>query len=97
MFLTHVCLPISQIGQAALLHAFRHVGQKTWRLETAFKNVIKNRSHDESSLSFNVTSYCDSIMDWSRNQSNIGNNSLHLEGWFWTFLETYLKVSCSSL
>jgi hypothetical protein len=39
-------------------------------------------SYNESSLSFNVTSYSDSIMDWYRNQTNIGNDRLHLEGWF---------------
>ncbi|EDL38267.1 mCG145585, partial [Mus musculus] len=56
------------------------VGQKTWRLETTFRNLIRKRSYDESSLSFNVTGYSDSIMDCSNNQSNIENNSLHLEG-----------------
>ena len=66
-------------------------------METDLEKLIKRRSYNDSSLSFNVTSYSDSIMDWSRNQSNIGNNSLHLEGWFWTFLETYLKVSYSCL
>jgi hypothetical protein len=98
MFLTHLCLPIFQIGQAALLQAFRPCGTENMdTVETAFKNLIKKRSCDDSSLSLNVTSYSDSIMDWSMNQSNIGNNRLHLEGWFWTYLETYLKVSCSSL
>jgi hypothetical protein len=52
------------------------MGQKTWRLKTAFKNLIKKRSYDESSLSFNVTSDSDSIMDYSINLSSIGNKSL---------------------
>jgi hypothetical protein len=36
------------------------------RLETTFKNLIK-KSYNDSSLSFNVISYSDSILDWSRN------------------------------
>jgi hypothetical protein len=69
-------------------------------METDLEKLIKRRSYNDSSLSFNVTSYSDSVMDWSRNQSNIGkkgDDRLHLEGWFWTFSETYWEVSCSSL
>jgi hypothetical protein len=69
LFLTHLCLPISQIGQAALLQAFRPCG--TENMETAFKNLIKKRSYDDSSLLFDVTIYSASIIDWSINQSNI--------------------------
>ena len=91
MFLTHLCLPISQIGQAALLQAFRLCGTENMEtVETDLEKLIERRSYDFS-LSFNVTSYSDSIMDWSRNQSNIGRLVLDI------FLETYLKVSCSSL
>ena len=76
MFLIHLCLPISQTGQAALLQAFRPCGTENMdTVETAFKNLIKKRSYDDSSLSFNVTSYSDSIMDWSRNQSNFGDTN----------------------
>jgi hypothetical protein len=92
MFLTHLCLPLSQIGQAALPQAFRPYGRENMEtVETVFKYLTKKRSYDDSSFSFNVTSYSDSIMDWSRNQSNIGRLVLDI------FLETYLKVSCSSL
>jgi hypothetical protein len=40
-------------------------------VETDLEKLIKRRSYNASSLSFNVTSYSDSIMDWSRNKSNI--------------------------
>jgi hypothetical protein len=49
---------------AAFLQAFRYCGTENMETEeTAFKNLIKKRSYDESSLSFNVTSYSDLIMD----------------------------------
>ena len=70
------CLPISQIGQAALFQAFRPCGtQNMETVETDLEKLIKRRSYNDSSLSFNVTSYSDSIMDWSRNQSNTGNTN----------------------
>jgi hypothetical protein len=40
-------------------------------VETDLEQLIKRRSYIDSSLSFNVTSYSDSIIDWSRNQTNI--------------------------
>ena len=64
MFLTHLCLPISQIGQAALLQAFRLCG--TENIETVEIDLEKLIS---------VTSYSDSIMNWSRNKSNIGDSN----------------------
>ena len=73
MFLTHLCLPISQIGQAALLQAFRPCGTENMEtVETDLENLIKKRSYDDSSLSFNVTSYSDAMKDWPRNKSNFG-------------------------
>ena len=73
MFLTHLCLPLSQIGQAKLpcFKLFNLMGQRTLEtVETDLEKLVK-RSYDDSSLSFNVTSYSDSIMDWSSNNSNI--------------------------
>jgi hypothetical protein len=49
------CLPISQIGQTALLEAFRPCGKE--KMETVETDL-------DSSPSFNVTSYSDSIIDW---------------------------------
>jgi hypothetical protein len=40
-------------------------------VETDLEKLIKRRSYYDSSLSYNVTSYSDSIMDWSRNKSSI--------------------------
>jgi hypothetical protein len=39
-------------------------------VENDLEKLIKKRSYNDSSLSFNLTSYSHSIMDWSRNQSN---------------------------
>ena len=50
-------------------------------VETDLENLIKKRSYDESSLSFNVTSYCDSIIDWSRNQFNIEKKKMTVFIW----------------
>jgi hypothetical protein len=47
------------------------VGQRMGDLE----KLVKRRSYNDFSLSFNVASYSDSIMDWSRNQSNIGDSN----------------------
>jgi hypothetical protein len=47
------------------------MGQRTLEtMETDLEKLVK-RSYDDSSLSFNVTSYSDSILDWSSNNSNI--------------------------
>ena len=74
------------------------MGQRTLEtVEADLEKLFRRRSYYDSFFSFNVTSYSDSIMDLSRNQSNIGSNSLHLEGWFWTLSETYLEDSCGSL
>jgi hypothetical protein len=74
MLLTHLSLSISQIGKAALLQAFRPCMMENMEtVETDLEKLIKRRSYNDSSLSFNVTSYSDSIMDRSRNQSNIGD------------------------
>lgn len=72
MFLTHLCLPMSQIRQAALLQSFRPC--RTENIETMemdLEKLIKRRSYSDPSLSFNVTIYSDSIIDWYRNKSNI--------------------------
>lgn len=59
----HLYLPISQIGQAALPQAFRPCGTENREtVENAFRK--SKRSYD-SSLSFNVLSYSDSIIDLS--------------------------------
>jgi hypothetical protein len=76
MLLTHLCLPMSQIRQATLLQAFRpYETENIETMKTDLENVIKKRSYNDSSLSFNVTSYSDSIMDWSRNKYNIGDSN----------------------
>ena len=63
---------MSQIGQAALIQAFRPCGTEFMEtVETDLEKLIKRRSYNDFSLSFNVTSYSDSIMDWSSNKSNI--------------------------
>jgi hypothetical protein len=36
-------------------------------VETDLEKLIKKRIYNDSALSFNVNSYPDSIMDWSRN------------------------------
>ena len=60
------------------------------------KKLIKQRCCDKDlSLSLNVISYTNSIMDWSGNQSNTGKNgkdSEFSEGWFCTLSEMYLKI-----
>jgi hypothetical protein len=66
---------MSQIRQAALLQAFKPCGTENIEtVETNFEKLIKRRIYNDSSLSFIVTSYSDSIMDWSRNESNIGDS-----------------------
>jgi hypothetical protein len=48
------------------------MGQKTLgTVETDLEKLFKRRSYNECSLSFNVTSYSNSIMDWSSNNSHI--------------------------
>jgi hypothetical protein len=59
-----------------LIQAFRPCGTGNIKtVETDLEKLIKRRSYNESSLSVNVTSYSDTIMDWSRNQSNIGDSN----------------------
>ena len=66
MFLTHLCLPMSQIRQVKL-PCFKLLNldgtENIETVETDLEKLVK-RSYDDSSLSFNVTSYSDSIMDW---------------------------------
>ena len=51
-------------SEAALLQAFRPCGTENMEtVETDLEKLIKRRSYNDSSLSFNVTSYSDSIMD----------------------------------
>ena len=64
MFLTHLCLPTSQIGKAALLQAFRPcVTENVETVGIDLENLMKRRSYNDSSFSFNVTSYSGSIID----------------------------------
>jgi hypothetical protein len=44
-------------------------------VETDLEKLIKRRIYNDSFVFFNVTSYSDSIMDWPRNKSNIGDSS----------------------
>jgi hypothetical protein len=61
---------MSQIRQA-----FRPCGTENIEsVETHLEKLIKRRLYNDSSLSFNVTSYADSVMGWSRNKSNIGDS-----------------------
>jgi hypothetical protein len=74
MFLTYLCLTLSQIRQAKLpcFKLFNLMRQRTLEtVETDLEKLFKRRSYSDFSFSFNVTSYSDSIMDWSRNKSNI--------------------------
>ena len=75
MFLTNLSLSMFQNTQSAWLQVFTPGGTKNIEtVETDLEKLIKRRSYNDSSLSFNVTSYSDSIMDWSRNKSNIGDS-----------------------
>jgi hypothetical protein len=49
-------------------------------LETDLEKLTK-RSYNDSSLSFNVTSYSESIMDWSRDQLNTGIKEITVFIW----------------
>jgi hypothetical protein len=40
-------------------------------VETAFNKLIKLRSYNDPSLSFDVTCYSDPVTGWSGNESNI--------------------------
>jgi hypothetical protein len=74
MFLTHLCLPLSQIGQAKMpcFRLFNLMGQRTLEtVDSDLKKLVIRRSYNDSSLSFNVTSYSNPILDWSSNNSNI--------------------------
>ena len=74
MFLIHLCLPLTQIGQAKLpcLKLFNLMGHRTLEtVESDLERLVIRKSYNDSSLSFNVTSYSNSILDWSSNKSNI--------------------------
>jgi hypothetical protein len=43
-------------------------------VETDLEKLIKRRIFNDSSLSLNMISYSDTIMDWPRNKSNIGDS-----------------------
>ena len=76
MFLNYPFLPMSHIRQAALLQAFRPCGTDNIEtVETNLEKLIKRRSYNDSSLFLNVTNYSDSVMDSSRNKSNIGDSN----------------------
>ena len=47
-------------------------------METDLEKLINRRSYNDSSFSFNVTSYFNSILDWSRNKSNIADSYLKI-------------------
>ena len=62
---------MSQIRQA-----FKPCGTENIEtVETDLEKLIKRRIYNDSSLSFNVTSYSDSVMSWSRNKSSIGDSN----------------------
>ena len=74
MFLTHLCLSLSLIRQANLpcFKLFNLMGQRTLEtVKTDLEKLFKRRTYNDSCFSFNVTSYSQSIMDWSSNNSNI--------------------------
>jgi hypothetical protein len=67
---------MSHIRQAALLQAFRPCGTDNIEtVETNLEKLIKRRNYNDSSLFLNVTNYSDSVMDSSRNKSNIGDSN----------------------
>ena len=71
MFLTHLCLFLSQIKQAKLpcFKVFNFMGQRTLEtVEADLEKLFRRRSYYDSFFSFNVTSYS----DWSSNKSSIG-------------------------
>jgi hypothetical protein len=43
-------------------------------METDLGKLTKRKIYTDSSLSFNVTGYSDSIVDWSINKSSIGDS-----------------------
>jgi hypothetical protein len=60
MFLTNLCLSMFQITKAA----FTPCGSEIIEMvETDLEKSIKMWSYNDFSLSFNVTSYSDSMMD----------------------------------
>ena len=72
--LTHLCLPLYQIGQAKVpcFKLFNLMGHRTLKtVESDLERLVIRKSYNDSSLSFNVTSYSNSILDWSSNNSNI--------------------------
>jgi hypothetical protein len=74
MFLTHLCFPLFQIRQnkLACFKLFYLMGQRTLEtVETDLEKLVKKRSSNDSSPFFNVTSYSNSIMGLSSNNSNI--------------------------
>jgi hypothetical protein len=74
MFLIHLCLLLSQIGQAKVpcFKLFNLMGHRTLEtMESDLETLVIKKSYNDSSLSFNVTSYPNSILNWSSNNSNI--------------------------
>ena len=74
MFLTHLCLPLSQIGQAkvACFKLFNLMGHRPLEtMESDLERLVIRKSYNDSSLSFNVTSYSNPILDWSSNNFSI--------------------------
>jgi hypothetical protein len=75
--------PVSQTGQAALSQAFRFCRTEDMEtVELAFNKLIKwIHCYNDPHQSFNVTSYSNSVMDWSANQSNIGQKEMIVGIW----------------
>ena len=95
-----------QNTQSAWLQVFTPGGTKNIEtVETDLEKLIERRSYDFS-LSFNVTSYSDSIMDWSRNQSNTGKKEMtvfiwkagsgHFKGHIWKLVAVLYEVTFSA-
>ena len=69
-----LCLPLTQIREAKMpcFKLFNLMGQRTLEtVESDLERLVIRKSYNDSSLSFNVTSYSNSILDWSSNNSNI--------------------------
>jgi hypothetical protein len=71
--LTHLCLPLSQIGQAKVpcFKLFNLMGHRTLKtMKSDLRRLVIRKSYNDSSLSFNVISYSNSFLDWSSNNTS---------------------------
>ena len=73
MFLIHLCLLLSQIGQAKVpcFKLFNLMGHRTLKtMKSDLRRLVIRKSYNDSSLSFNVISYSNSFLDWSSNNTS---------------------------